>query len=105
MGGAAAFVVAEEGAGEAAGDFGGDLPEVHEDARAGGALHLELLAIVVMEFLERFDEQIVDGEPDGAAPVGVAAEDAGAGFGGLITDSVLVARRFEAIGVVLVKAG
>ena len=50
------------------------LPEVHHLPRAGRAFHLEIVAEVVVELLQRFDQQVVDREPDRPAPVGVAAE-------------------------------
>ena len=61
----------------AARDLARDLREVHEDARAGGALDAQVVAVEVVVALQRLDEQVVDGEPDRAAPVRVAAEEAG----------------------------
>ena len=52
-------------------------PERHAAARAGRALDLEVVAVVVVELLQRLDQQVVDREPDRAAPVGVAAEQPG----------------------------
>ena len=46
-------------------------------ARAGRALDLEVVAEIVVELLQRLDQQEVDREPDRAAPVRVAAEEAG----------------------------
>ena len=53
------------------------------EIRAGSrrALHLEIVAVVVMEFLQRFDDQEIDREPDRSAPVGIAAEVPRFGFG------------------------
>src|SRR6266436_6111283 len=68
---------AQEDADEAAGDFGGDFPKVHHLARAGRAFYFEVVAVVVMELLERFDNQVVKRKPDWAAPVRVAAEESG----------------------------
>ena len=47
-------------------------------SRAGRALHLEVVAEVMMELLQRFDEQIVHREPDRTPPIGIAAEQTGA---------------------------
>ena len=37
-----------------------------------------------MKFLKRLDEQIVHRHPDGAAPIGISAEEPGVGFSGLV---------------------
>ena len=47
-------------------------------AGAGRALDPEVVAVVVVELLQRLDQQVVDREPDRPAPVRVAAEQAGA---------------------------
>src|SRR2546425_6809547 len=65
---------AEEDAGEPAGDFCGDFPQVHHLARSRRAFYFEVVAVVVMELLERFDNQVVKRKPDWPAPVRVAAE-------------------------------
>src|SRR5437660_4863764 len=72
--GALAVGAAQEDASEAAGDFGGDFPKVHHLARACRALYFEIVAVVVMELLERFDNQVVNRKPDWPAPVRVAAK-------------------------------
>src|SRR2546427_6523302 len=72
--GALAVGVAKEDAGEAAGDFCRDFPKVHHLARARRAFYFEVVAVVVMELLERFDNQVVKRKPDWPAPVRVAAE-------------------------------
>src|SRR6266478_4467648 len=69
--GALAVGAAQEDAREAAGDFGGDFPEVHHLARSGWAFYFEVVAVVVMELLERFDNQVVNRKPDWSAPVRV----------------------------------
>src|SRR5437773_10679520 len=62
--GALAVGVAQEDAGEAAGNFCGDFPKVHYLARSGWAFYFEFVAVVVMELLERFDNQVVKRKPD-----------------------------------------
>ena len=103
--GAVAAGVFEEEVGEARGEFEGDIPEVFLNARVGGAFDGEGVAVVEVELLEGFDEEVVEGEPDGAAPVGVAAEEAGGGFGGFVIEGVEGAIEVEAEGVVFVEAG
>src|SRR5688500_5786124 len=87
--GAAALGVGEEDAGEAAADFDGDLVEGHLLAGAGGALELEHVAVEAVVDAQGGDEHEGGGQPDGPAPVAVAAEHAGAGFGGLVADRPL----------------
>ena len=55
-----------------------------------------------MEFLQRLDDQIVDGEPDRPSPVGVAAEQAGAGFRRLVIHTMLHPIYMDRIGMVAV---
>src|SRR5437879_1968875 len=71
--------------------LGGHLPERHEAAGTGRTLHLKFLPDVMMKFLKGFDQKEVDRHPDGAAPIGVAAEKTGGGFRRLIGDFVDVA--------------
>src|SRR5687767_4435793 len=66
--------VGEEQDGEPPLQFLRHFAEVHPVAGARRALDLEGVAVVVVVALEGFDEQEVGGEPDRAAPVGVAAE-------------------------------
>src|SRR5229473_2762609 len=51
-------------------------------------LDLEIRPKIVMEFLQRLDQQVVYREPNGAAPVGIAAKHSGRGFARLVTHSV-----------------
>ena len=53
-----------------------DLRQVHEDTRAGGALDLQRVAIIIMVTIERLDQQVIERQPHRAAPVRVAAEHA-----------------------------
>src|SRR6266567_9626902 len=70
----ASFVgAAQKDAGEASGDFCGDFPKVHYLARSCRAFYFEVVAVVVMELLERFDNQVVNRKPDWPAPIRVAA--------------------------------
>ena len=48
----------------------------HAHAGAGGEFHLEVVAEVILISLERLDQQKIDREPNRAAPVGIAAEQA-----------------------------
>jgi hypothetical protein len=59
----------------------------------------------MMEFLERFDEQIIHRQPDGAAPVGIAAKQAALGFRRPVADFVDFAAAIEPVGFSLVNFG
>jgi hypothetical protein len=60
----------------------------------------EGVAVEVVEAFEGFDEEVVDGEPDGAAPVGVSAEEGALGFAGFVVDLVGVAGDVELVGLI-----
>src|SRR6185436_16127772 len=56
------------------GQFGRNLSEGHEVPGARGTLNLERIAVVVVIALQRFDQQVIDREPDRATPVRASAE-------------------------------
>src|SRR5258706_9501524 len=90
---------------EALRDFAGDFVDGEKFSRAGRTFDFEIIAVVAVELLERFDEQKVHWHPDRAAPVGVAAEDAGLGLGGPVGDFMHHAAASEAKRLVLVDFG
>src|SRR5262249_53416879 len=90
----------KEGPGKAPGKLGGYFPQRHHISGAGRALDFEIVAQVMVKLLKRFDDQVVDREPDGASPVGIAAEEARARFGGRRLGAVVCARLAQSIGVV-----
>src|SRR5689334_13673865 len=51
-----------------------DLTQGDFVARMGGIFHQEIVAIVMMKLLNRFDDQIVDRKPDRTTPVRVTAK-------------------------------
>ena len=57
-----------------------------------------------MEFLERFDQEIVDGKPDRSTPIRIAAEESRARFGRFIVHSMVHAHRRQDIGMIFVIA-
>jgi len=101
--GASAFRRAQEGAREPARDFRGRVPQRGLTPGAGGQLDGELVAVEVMKFLERFDEQKIDGKPHGPAPVGVSSEDPRARVGRLIIDAMLCPVYMQDVGIVFVE--
>lgn len=90
---------------QAAGKFGRNFPKGHPAARAGGIFDFEVVAVIVMEFLKRFDDQVVDRKPDWAAPVGIAAKQAALGFGGRVNNGMRLAPRKKRIGLLFVVLG
>src|SRR5579863_534676 len=72
-------------------------------AGAGGKFDGEFVAQIIMESLQRFDQQIVDGEPDRSAPVGIASEQAGLRFGGFVSDAICLSVNLKLVRMVLVK--
>src|SRR6516162_207999 len=46
----------------------------HELTRTSWAFHLKIVAIVIMKFLQRFDEQVINRHPNRSAPVRITAE-------------------------------
>ena len=73
----AAMLVAQEKTREPARQLRGDFRQVHLNAGAGGTFHLQFVAEIMMEPLQRFDHQIIHRKPDRPAPVGVSAEHSG----------------------------
>src|SRR5438445_13814231 len=59
---------------EPAGYFRGYLPEVGFRWSMCRAFHFEVFAVVVMNFLQRLDRQLMNGKQVRPAPVGVSAE-------------------------------
>src|SRR5439155_10560490 len=93
----------QENMGEPPGNFGGHLPEVAFGGGMRGALHFEVFAVVVMIFLERLDQEIVDRKPDWPAPVRISAEEAGRGFRRFVADAVHISVHVNFVGMILVK--
>src|SRR6516165_7210050 len=58
----------------------------------------------MVELLKRLNEEKVDRHPDGTAPVGVTAEDAGGGFGRLVAHTIDVAVEVNFVGMIEVVA-
>src|SRR5262249_28348285 len=82
--GAIALLVREKDARESRSELIRHLIDRHEIAGTSRALDAEVLTEIVMELLQRFDDEEVDGEPDRSAPVRVATEEATVGLRGLV---------------------
>ena len=66
---AVSMFVPQENSGEAPRDFGGNFGKREPVAGTRRELDFEIVAEVMMELLQRFDEQIVHGKPHRAAPI------------------------------------
>src|SRR3954471_23580107 len=62
-------------------------------ARARRALHFEIVTVIMMKLLKRFDQQIVDRQPDRPAPVRIAAEYPSLRLARLITNDLCSPRK------------
>src|SRR2546423_5823901 len=62
------------------------------------AFDFEIVAVVVMKFLKRLDEQIIDRQPDRAAPIRVAAENICLRFGRIVADGTLAIFPMKNVG-------
>ncbi len=78
--------------------------KVHPIAGTGGALDLEIVAIITVILEQRADDQRVDREPDRAAPVRVSAEHPGVRFGGQVLDFVFLVADIEHVRMIQVIA-
>src|SRR5579883_2746477 len=81
-------------------EFSSDLLQGQIATGAGGTFDGELVSVVAVECLQSLDKQVVDGEPDGAAPVGVAAEEAGLRLRRFVSDGMRHAINVERVGMV-----
>src|SRR5580704_3176041 len=90
---------------KAAGNLGGHFPQIRFVATASRGFDFEVLAVIVVILLQGFDKKIVQGKPDGTAPVGVAAKNTAGGFSWLVVDAVDVVIHLDLVRVIEVIAG
>src|SRR5712692_5351147 len=102
---AAPVLAANKDVNEAAGDFRGDFPKIRLLGGARRALDFEIFTIVVMKFLQRFNEKIIQRKPNGAAPVRIAAEDPASRLGRLIIHAIDLTVYMDFVGMIEVIAG
>ena len=53
-------------------------------SRPNGVFHFEIIAEEIVKLLERFDEEEIEGKPDGASPIRITAKQIRRRFGRLI---------------------
>src|SRR2546422_11539568 len=66
------------------------IPQVHHLSRSSRELDFEVVAVVVVKFLQRLDERVVRREPDRSEPIEIAAKQPGRRYAGLIVHAVLI---------------
>src|ERR1700687_1827969 len=98
--GPAATRIAKKNMNKPPGDFRSYLPEIGFGAGIGRAVHFEIFAVVVVIFLQRFDEEIVHRKPDGPAPVRIPSKEARRGFRRLVGDAIRISVHVDLVGMV-----
>ena len=68
------LAVLEENARQPLGQFGGYFFDGNKMPRSGRAFDFEIIAVIVMKLLQRLDDEKIERKPNGAAPIGIAAE-------------------------------
>jgi hypothetical protein len=97
-------LVAQEQPREPAAELVRNLEQVQVAPGAGGTLQLEIVAVVVVKFLERLDQKIIDRHPDRAAPVRVSPEKSRLGVTRGVADDVALTVQVEDVGVITMVA-
>src|SRR5205823_6799057 len=95
--------VLQEYACHAARQFARYLPQGHHLSRSSRELDLEVVAEVVVKFLQRLDEQVVRRKPDRSSPIGIAAKQPCRRLARLIVHAVLIAVHMQGIRMVAWK--
>src|SRR5580700_4124026 len=103
--GAAAVFATNENMNEAARNFGSHFPKIGFAPCTSREFDFEVFTIIVVVFLQGFDEEIVHGEPDGAAPVGIAAKNTAGGFSRLVIDAADMVIDLDFVRVIEVITG
>src|SRR5215472_537007 len=98
--GSATRFISEEDSDEPPRDVRRDLPKIDQPSRPMGMLNLDAIAKEVVEFLERFHQQIIQREPDGAPPIRIPSEEPAVRLGGLVIHPILVAIDAKNIGMI-----
>ena len=89
--------VAQKEAAQAQRQFTRDLSQAQVLPRVGWALHFEVIAVIPVELVEGFDDEIVDRHPNRPAPIGVSTEQIGCRFSGNIADAEDMPRVLEGV--------
>src|SRR5882724_708237 len=93
----------EENARETPGNFCSRIPQRCPFAGARWEFHRKTITIKVVKLLERLNKQEIDGEPNGPAPIGIAAEQARARFRRFIVHTMIAAVYAHHVRTVFVK--
>lgn len=80
-----------------------NFPQIHHNAGTSRTLDLQIVAVIMMEFLQRFDQKVVDGKPNRPSPVRIAAEKAACRLGWFVIDAIFLAIDFEDVRRIFMK--
>src|ERR1700745_3457473 len=98
-----AATVSQEYARQTARQFARYLPQRHHLSGSSRELDFEVVAEVVVKFLQRLDEQVVRREPDRSSPIGIAAKQPCRRFARLIVNAALIDVHVQGIRIVAVE--
>src|ERR1700676_2265844 len=79
-----------------------NFPQRRHMPRAGWKFDSEIVAVIEVEVLQRFDDQEIDREPDRTSPIRVAAEESDAAFGRVVVDAQAELTDLGDVGVLFV---
>src|SRR5205823_8568448 len=69
-------------------------------AGSSRAFDFEIIAVIVMKLLKRFNEQVIDRHPDRSAPIRIPAENTGLRFSRLIANHFLLSANQQRVRVI-----
>src|ERR1700675_3373770 len=98
-----ALFVTKKDVGHPARQFTRHFPQRLHVSRSGRELDFEIVTEIVVELLQRFDQEKIHREPDRAAPVRIASEYSGRRFAWLIVHSVFGSVDVEYVRVFAMK--
>src|ERR1700674_1090804 len=101
----AAVFPSNENMNESPGNLRGHFPKVRFPGRAGRAFDFEIFAIIVVKLLQRFDQEIVQRKPDGAAPVRIAAKESAGGLCRFVIHAVELPIHVNFVGMIQMIPG
>src|SRR6266851_7266768 len=102
--GPTAVRIAQENVGQTPRNLRSYLPQIGLRGRVRGAFDFEILAVIVVKFLEGFDEEIIHRKPDWSAPVRIAAKQSSRGLSGFVVDAIGISVHVNFVGMVFVVA-
>ena len=100
-----ALLVAQKDPAQTPGELGSHFAKVMQPARPDRTFDLEVVAVITVEPLQRFDDQEIHRHPDRAAPIGIAPEHACVRLPRNVADLEPAAGTFQHVGIFSIKFG